>query len=154
MEIKKYGLVMTMEKHPKLIEEEIFPCVETDFSTAEKVVCVINQCIQLEHKAEEYLYMVAFTTSMHPLGIFEISHGTVNKSIFSPREILIRSLLCGAAGIILIHNHPGGNIMPSKEDYNVAEQMNKILKGMGIIFLDFIILGDSYFSFCEKKLIK
>ena len=65
---------------------------------------------------------------------------------------MIRALLSGAAGIILVHNHPSGSIVPSKEDINETERINEICILMGIDFLDHIIIGgDDFYSFEKAK---
>ena len=94
--------------------------------------------------------MVALNTKNKPLGVFEVSHGTVNQSVCSPRELFIKALLCGAANIILAHNHPSGDIAPSKtdvENYRIVKEAGQL---MGIKLLDSIIVGDGYFSFMEE----
>lgn len=56
------------------------------------------------------------TCKCKPISFFEVSHGTHNASLADGREILIRALLCGAANIIIVHNHPSGVPEPSRED--------------------------------------
>lgn len=65
---------------------------------------------------------------------------------------MIRALLSGAAGIILVHNHPSGSIIPSKADINLTEKVKEICMLMGIDFMDHIIIGDNqFYSFEEVK---
>lgn len=93
--------------------------------------------------------MIATDTKQKVLGVFEISHGTVNTSLISPREVFIRALLCGADYIILVHNHPSGNSHPSMEDKKVTERIKECGELMNIKLLDHIIIGDDYYSFQE-----
>ncbi len=83
-----------------------------------------------------------------------ISQGTLNSSIVHPREVFKAAVDNLAAGIILVHNHPSGEIEPSEDDRMVTVQMVKASKIIGIPVLDHIIIGDSrYFSFKERGMI-
>ena len=83
-----------------------------------------------------------------------ISTGTVNKSIISPREIFKTAYECDAVYIILLHNHPGGSVTPSRNDLNVTKQVIDAGNILGIEVLDHIIIGDrKYLSFKEQNLI-
>ncbi len=110
---------------------------------------MLNTVFRLNRQSEEYVYMIALNIKNKPLGVFEISHGTVNLSICSTRDIFIKALLCGATGIILAHNHPSGDVVPSKEDMTLYNQVKEAGKIMDINILDNIIVGDGYFSFTE-----
>ena len=60
----------------------------------------------------------------------------------------------GAAGIILLHNHPSGNPDPSEEDIDITKQLVKAGEILGIEVLDHIIIANKrYFSFKEKGII-
>lgn len=105
---------------------------------------------QLDVQAEEYVYMVAFNNKMYPVGVFEISHGTVNASLLSPREIFIRALLAGAVNIVLVHNHPSGSMRPSGEDIEATKRIKEAGKLLGVKLIDHIIIGDDYLSLAEE----
>ena len=80
--------------------------------------------------------------------------GTVNKSLVHPREVFKNAYLCSASGIICIHNHPSGDINPSKEDINITLRLKECGKIMGIELLDHIIIGNNkYVSLKEKGII-
>lgn len=61
MWLKEYGLTLTEERHPSLIEEHCFSYGNIRFSSPSFVVEMINSCIALNRKAEKYLYMVALS---------------------------------------------------------------------------------------------
>jgi DNA repair protein RadC len=84
-----------------------------------------------------------------------ISQGTLNASIVHPREVFKAAVDHLAAGVILLHNHPSGEPLPSKEDKYITAQLVKAGDVMGIPVLDHIILaGDRYFSFAKEGLLK
>lgn len=105
----------------------------------------------MNKQTEEYLYMLALNTKGKPLGVFEISHGTVDSTFCNPREIFIKALLCGASGIVIVHNHPSGNTMPSKQDIESYDRLKEAGKLIGINVLDSVIVGESYYSFAENR---
>ena len=109
---------------------------------------LMEGCFGLSRKAEEYVYMLALDAKSRLLGIFEVSHGGVNGSYVTPREIFVRALLCGAAGIVLVHNHPSGDPEPSEEDFAVTRRAFESGKLLNVPLLDHIVAGkDSYYSF-------
>ena len=78
--------------------------------------------------------------------------GTLNKSIVHPREVFKEAYLNSAAFIICIHNHPSGNVYPSKEDESLTNTLSAIGRLQGIPVLDHIIIGnDNYYSFYERN---
>lgn len=115
---------------------------------------VLNQYFQLGKRSEEYVYMAALDARLNVIGFFEISHGTVNGSYFNNREIFMKALLAGAAGIIVAHNHPSGDTSPSSEDLDCIEKVKDAGALLGVPVLDFIICGrDTYFSAQEQGIL-
>lgn len=80
--------------------------------------------------------------------------GTVNHTPVYPREIVKRALELGASSIILVHNHPSGDVNPSKADVDVTKQIIDAARPMGIEVHDHLIIGaKKHFSFKAKGLI-
>lgn len=84
-------------------------------------------------------------------GVFELSHGNVNSSIFGVREIFQKALLANAVSIILIHNHPSGNPKPSVQDIESTKRAVEAGKLIGIEVLDHIIIGDNSYTSLKEK---
>ncbi len=79
--------------------------------------------------------------------------GTLNESVVHPREIFKSAILENSANIILIHNHPSGDLNPSEEDIKTTKELVKAGEILGIKVLDHIIVGNnSFFSFLEEGL--
>ena len=75
-------------------------------------------------------------------------------SLISPREIFLAALECRAVNILLVHNHPSGDPIPSSEDIRVTEDIKEIGGMMDIPLIDHIIIGDNkYMSFREAGLL-
>ncbi len=84
----------------------------------------------------------------------QISEGILNASVVTPREVFRAALLTSAAAVILIHNHPSGNLEPSREDIQLTHQMVTVGQAMNIPVLDHLIIaGDKYTSFADKGLL-
>lgn len=80
--------------------------------------------------------------------------GTIDKSAVYPREIVEKVLYYKAKGIIFAHNHPSGNLRPSKQDIQITEHMQEVLDLIDVKLLEHIIITqDGYFSFLEEGLI-
>ena len=109
---------------------------------------------RFRHEKVEYIMLLLFDSGLHLIDEQIISKGTSNASLLSPREVYITAFRSQAAYIMLMHNHPGGNPMPSKNDVDITERIEQIGRIIDVPLLDHIIIGDnSYFSFKEGGLI-
>lgn len=124
------------------------PCL----STPDKIADFFMQDMRfLEH---EQVVLLLLDTKCHRLKDFVISKGTVNSSLIDPREIVIQALKYKAVQVVLLHNHPSGDISPSQADLSITKQVKEAFELVGIPFLDHIIIGDNeYMSFREQGLI-
>ena len=106
---------------------------------------------KLGDKKQEYFYAVYLDNSKKIIGDKLLFIGTVNYSLVHPREIFKEAYLLGASAIICIHNHPGGNPLPSKQDYDITNTIIEASKILGIKLLDHIIIcKNNYYSFLEN----
>lgn len=144
----------------KMILDEGKPCLVKESSKNMPGIWRLNspakiydlfRMLGITRYAEEYIYLLAVDTKCKLIGLFEVSHGTVNSSLITPREVLIRALLCGAVGIFLVHNHPSDGSEPSKEDCLITERMKQACELVGIKLFDHIIIGNGYYSFRENE---
>lgn len=90
-----------------------------------------------------------------PINFSICSMGALNQTVAHPRELLKSSYLSNANAIILFHNHPSGNLTPSKEDVLITDRMQKVCELAGIPLLDHIIIGrdNAYYSFKEMGIL-
>ena len=78
--------------------------------------------------------------------------GTINYSLVHPREIFKEAYLLSASGIICVHNHPSGNVKPSKQDMELTSNLVSLGEFHGIKILDHVIISNSnYYSFLENN---
>lgn len=115
---------------------------------------MLNDLFDLQNQSEEHIYMITLNTKSDITGVFEVSHGTVDSSITSPREIFMKALLVGASAVILAHNHPSGYVEPSTQDIALTRRIKEAGKLLNVELLDHIIIGNStYYSFCENDVL-
>ncbi len=74
-----------------------------------------------------------------------ISIGSLNANIVHPREVFKPAISNGAASIILVHNHPSGDVSPSQDDLNLTSRLAEAGHLLGIEVLDHVIISDSRF---------
>jgi DNA repair protein RadC len=83
-----------------------------------------------------------------------VSVGSLNANVVHPREVFRTACLVSASSIIVAHNHPSGDPMPSREDIELTKKLAEAGKIMGIELLDHVILGqDRNYGFQENGLL-
>ena len=111
---------------------------------------------ELAQYDREVLCILNMKTDGQVINMNIVSVGTVNSSLVNPREVFKSSILSNASGIIAIHNHPSGNIRPSREDRNITKRLKECGELMGIELLDHIIIGGTngkMFSFKSENML-
>jgi DNA repair protein RadC len=150
--INTYSVELDENRHPVLIVKEKFSYEIQAVRSPQDAVTMVNKIFHLNRLAEENVVMIALDIKGQLLGIFEVSHGTVNSASCNAREIFIRALIVGAAGVIVLHNHPSGISIPSDSDTEVAKKFYDAGKLIGIEILDFIVVGkNDYYSFHDYR---
>lgn len=103
---------------------------------------------------KEYFKIILLDVKNKIIEIVNVSVGSLNSSIVHPREVFIEAIKKSSASMILVHNHPSGEIEPSKEDINITNRLIETGKIIGIKILDHIIIGNGeYLSFKERGII-
>ena len=83
-----------------------------------------------------------------------VSIGSLSASIVHPREVFLEAVRLSAASCILAHNHPSGDVTPSRDDIALTRRLEQAGGILGIEVLDHIIIGsEDFFSFREKGLV-
>ncbi|MFA9463631.1 MAG: DNA repair protein RadC [Velocimicrobium sp.] len=99
----------------------------------------------------EKVMLVLLNSKSKLIKEMDISHGTVNTSLISPREIFIEALRYKAVHIILVHNHPSGDPNPSNADILITKRMEEAGTLLGIKLMDHVIIGDNKYISLKKK---
>ena len=120
-----------------------------DFSSPDSIARYYME--DLRHKKREVMKLLLLNTRSRLISEMDVSTGTINSTLVSPRELFVEALQKNAVSIILLHNHPSGDPTPSKEDLLTTRRVRESGALIGIELLDHIIIGDNcYFSLREK----
>lgn len=107
---------------------------------------------KLENLKQEYFICVYLDVTKKLIHEKVLFIGTLNRSLVHPREVFKEAYRVSASSIICIHNHPSGEVLPSKEDIVFTAQLVKVGKMLGIEVIDHIIIGnEKYYSFFENN---
>ncbi len=106
------------------------------------------------NKKQEHFLVITLDGASHIIEKRIISIGTLNQSLVHPREVFADAVSDRAAGIIIAHNHPSGQLEPSIEDKRVTKRLKEVGTIMGIELLDHVILSkEGYLSLREEGLV-
>ncbi len=103
----------------------------------------------------EVVYVMNLDAGGHVLSVYQAGLGTTNYALVTGKEIFQAALLSNASSIIIIHNHPGQNPLPSRADILLTETMRNLGVHLGIEVIDHIIVAggdpDNIVSFRENN---
>lgn len=102
--------------------------------------------ISLKYETVEVLRILYLDRKNGLISDEETNRGTVDHVPIYPREIVKRALELGASAVIMVHNHPSGDPMPSKADVSFSQQVERALSVMNIALHDSLIVGKSGFA--------
>lgn len=103
---------------------------------------------RLGHKKTEEFWIALVDNRNRLIGWEKASQGTVDQAAVYPREIMLLALERKAAGVILVHNHPGGDMNPSQADLDLTSRLARVGADLGVRVLDHIIVAETqWYSF-------
>lgn len=106
----------------------------------------------LSQMDRELFCIVNLQADLTPINMNIVSVGSLNEALINPREIFKSAILSNTHSMMLIHNHPSGNLTPSTSDIQTTARMQELGELMGISLVDHIITGrnGNYYSFRDK----
>ena len=109
----------------------------------------------LEGYDREVFLAVALSTASRVIGAHVCHVGTVDASVASPREVYRFCLLCNARSVLVAHNHPSGNVEPSRADVEVSKQLKAAGEAIGVRLVDSVVCGfdEAYTSLIARGLL-
>ncbi|HEX8331140.1 MAG TPA: JAB domain-containing protein [Segetibacter sp.] len=88
------------------------------------------------------------------LGIYDVSTGGITGTVADPRIIFAAALKANCCGIIVSHNHPSGNLKPSRQDEELTQKIKQAGQLLDIKLLDHVIItNEAYYSFSDEGLL-
>lgn len=100
---------------------------------------------ELRHEKQECFIAIGLDVKNKIVYSKTISKGNLTSSIVHPREVYKFAITQSAYSIMVLHNHPSGDPMPSKEDIEITKRLQSVGTLIGIPLLDHIIVGDGVF---------
>ena len=102
----------------------------------------------------EQFKVILMNRANRVLGIYELSTGSASETVADPKLVFYAALKANACNLILSHNHPSGNLKPSKADEDLTRKIKEAGKFLDIQVLDHIIVTcEGYFSFADEGLL-
>lgn len=106
---------------------------------------------RVQDLSREMSWVLLLNNGNSILRCVELSKGGLTETAVDPRVIFHHACLANATGIVLIHNHPSGNVRPSRADDELTGRLNKAAQVIGIRLVDHIVVSDSdYYSYSEN----
>lgn len=106
---------------------------------------------RLAHLDRENFVVLLLDTKNRVMASPTVSVGTLNSSLVHPREVFKPAVKVSASSVVLVHNHPSGDVAPSMEDREVTKRLKAAGEVFGIEVLDHVIIGDTFFSMKEAS---
>jgi DNA repair protein RadC len=103
---------------------------------------------------QEHFLVVFLNTKNHIIGYRPLFIGGLDRSIVHPREVFKHAINHSAARIVVVHNHPSGDVTPSENDWNVTQVLEEAGQTMGIPLLDHIIISERGYTSLREVLRK
>lgn len=100
---------------------------------------------------KEYFKVLFLNQANQVLGYTLIPEGGITETSVDVRVILQAALLTNSVALVLAHNHPSGNLRPSRQDMEITKQVKEAARLMRITVIDHLILTDAgYYSFADE----
>ena len=100
----------------------------------------------------EYFFSLQLNSKNQLIREVLVSIGSLNASVVHPREVFSFAVRDSTSALILLHNHPSGDPVPSREDHDCTKRLVHAGKILGIRVLDHIVIGhDGYYSFADAS---
>src|SRR5262245_43322686 len=136
-----------------LVREGKMPTYESRIRSSANAHTVLQE--YMDGADREMFVVILLDRKNGVVGLNTISIGSLTASVVHPREVFKPAILSNACSVILSHNHPSGDPLPSQEDRALTARLVEGGKLLGISILDHIIVGKGkYFSFADEGLLQ
>lgn len=136
-----------------VVKEQVTDYIKpfTRFSSSEDIYQAFRFLAQ---ETKEHFIALHLDSKNRVICVDLVSTGSLTASIVHPREVFKSALLSSAAAMVFMHNHPGQDPTPSREDMEITTRLREAGDLLGIRILDHIIICEyNYVSFADRGLI-
>ena len=110
-------------------------------------------CPYVAHLEVEEFWVLPLSQAMRVMQPVRIASGGIDTTVADVRTIMRKLLEVGATNFAVVHNHPSGNVVPSREDRKLTEAVRDAAKFFNIRLIDHVIIGGGgYYSFADEGL--
>lgn len=111
----------------------------------------VRQFYSSDLEVYESFFCLFLDNSKNVTGYVKIGQGGLTSTIADPKLILKYTVESLACGVIMVHNHPSGNLNPSESDCKLTRNIQDLLKLLQVDMVDHIILtSENYYSFADN----
>ena len=114
------------------------------------------QSLLVDEASQERFIVLFLDGQNRVISVEELFIGTLTTAAVYPREVVRFALKANAAALVLAHNHPSGNLNPSKDDIHITQRIKKAVELIDLVLHDHIIVGygsTDYYSFADHGLL-
>jgi DNA repair protein RadC len=114
---------------------------------------MIDYCVASMAFEDKEKFRVVYLDVKNSVILDELQQeGTVNHTPVYPREVIKKALEVGASSLVMVHNHPSGDVTPSKADIKITKMVAEAARAMGITLYDHVIVSkDKHLSMKRKR---
>ena len=123
----------------KMVRKEPFMVKEGPITNKDRAISVLSE--QIGERDQEVFVVLCLDSKGKPNSYSEVHVGTLNSALVHPREIFKTAILSNASAIIIGHNHPSGDLSPSRQDMRITEELVNSGKILDIEVHDHIIVS-------------
>ena len=138
-----------------IYKSKVKPSERPKVSTSKDAYQLLKQSWD-ENKIEfiEQFKVLFLNRANKVLGIYEVSTGGMTATVVDPKIVFTAALKSRACNIILCHNHPSGNLQPSRADEELTSKLKEAGKYLELQVIDHLIISsESYYSFADEGLL-
>jgi DNA repair protein RadC len=141
-----------------LVKDDHVQFEQTPVCSAPEAQRIIQKLIStLGQPDREQFCVILLNAKNRIIGLNIVSVGDLSHAVVHPREVLKSAILANACNLILCHNHPSSDLIPSVQDKKITEKIVKAASIVGITVHEHLIINmenDQYYSFAENGLIQ
>jgi DNA repair protein RadC len=159
--LMNYLIPMTMKssvmengsKIPMLIKQKL-KIANTPERVSNIMTAILNNEDEVDRK-KEHFWAIGTNVKLRIEYIDLVSLGTLSETVVHPREVFRYAIMKGVSSLILVHNHPSGDLTPSEQDEETTKKLKQAGDIIGINVMDHIIIDGegNYYSFDQRKLL-